>query len=111
MPKTKEERQDWIRDKQVKVQFARELKEIYESPAFKKVLEGMAIKRLEYLNVIDDLKSSEEDVKSARIQRNTIDWFIRSMILTFNEGDRAAEELARYEEFERQKQGVVGENN
>lgn len=103
-----EDRQVWLREKGARITFAQELKDLAELPIFKKIIEGMLDKKNQLLRIIDDSQSSREAVDDARNKRMAIQWFFESIVITVKVGERAEEEIRRYEEYEHKKQGGVG---
>lgn len=108
----KEERQNWLKDMQDKITFARELEDWMELPITKKLIEGMIEKRIKLqkiiLDILDDPRRNADDpeVVQARQQRNTIKWFLESLANTALTGERARQAVDKFEKFEKEKEGV-----
>lgn len=99
----KKDREIWLRVKSEQVSFAGDLKMLSELPIFKKIIEGMVDKKLEMLRIIDNPASPKEQIEEARNKRMAIQWFIESFMTTIHSGERAAEEVKKYQEFEAKK--------
>ena len=99
----KKDREICLRVKSEQVSFAGDLKQLAELPIFKKIIEGMVDKKLEMLRIIDNPASPKEQIEEARNKRMAIQWFIESFMTTIYSGERAAEEVKKYQEFEAKK--------
>ena len=102
------ERKIWLKKQGDKVAFAAELKDLSEHAGFKKIMEGMISKKAEFLAVIDNPDSTEEDVREARKWRLMIQLFIKSILYSIHDGDNAVKAIKKYEDFEKEKEEKGG---
>lgn len=100
------DRASWLKSQQEKITFAKEIESWVDHPITNKLIEGMIDTKAKFLKVIDDIKLPVDspEVQEARQKRSTIQWFIESLMNSVLSGERAEQEIKKYNEFESKKE-------
>lgn len=103
----KEERALWLKDKNDRINFAKELQELSGNPALQRIIEDMIKMRVQLISVFDDDSSSVELVRETQRKRATIKWFINAFVNSINAGEQAKKEIEKYQKFEKEKEALI----